>query len=190
MSSLTIIKEELEEEVPDDYTDLVNKLINQVKHAVKRAEECEEQLKKNELNDNRIKELMNLCQSKSTEIFALERKVKDLTIITEEKDEQIISMLSMAQEFKQLVGSEDKGIQTENIINNDFEHKLLQSEEKTLKVKERIFNQAEEIQKFKPVNFESHEPQFISAIKKKSEPKIKPGGYYPLFLRKPRDGVY
>ena len=188
MNSLTTITEELEEELPDDCPELVQKLMTELRKSQQRVLECEEQLSKVELHDARLKELMVLCQSKNAEIFALERKVKDLTQRSEEKDRQIISMLSMAKEFKQLVESEDKAIQTSEVSSHIVEQRFIQSEEKNMKLKEMLVSQIEEIQKLKSHESDSRDISYTSVNKKKQEPKVKPGGYYPLFLRKPREG--
>ena len=188
MNSLTTITEELEEELPDDCPELVQKLMTELKKSQLRVLECEEQLNKVDLHDARLKELMVLCQSKNAEIFALERKVKDLTERSEEKDRQIISMLSMAKEFKQLVESEDKAVQASEVNTHIIEKKLIQSEEKNMKLKEMLVSQIEEIQKLKSHETDSRDSSYTSVSKKKPEPKVKPGGYYPLFLRKPREG--
>jgi rRNA maturation protein Rpf1 len=129
---------------------------------------------------------MSLCQAKNSEVFALERKVKDLIIKNEEKDKQIISMLSMAKDFKQLVESEDKFTQTEFVVHSEIEQKLVQTEEKNAKLKEMVISQIEEIQKLKAVEYKDFS---LTGRKKaeKMESKVKSGGYVPLFLRKPKD---
>ena len=187
MNSLTVITEELEEELPDDCPEIVHRLMQELKQALQKIEFYEDQLQKNEANDSRIKELMSLCQSKNTEIYALERKVKDLTAKSEEKDKQIISMLSMATEFKQLVQNQDKSIQTDVASFTEIEKKLVASEEKNTKMKEMLISQIEEIQRLKNLENESRD-SYNHSTKKKPEPKVKPGGYFPLFLRKPREG--
>jgi hypothetical protein len=186
MNALTVIKEELEEELPDEVHDIIQKLMNELKIAIKRAEDSEEQLHKMENNDIRVKELLAMCQSKNSEIFALERKVKDLTTRAEEKDKQIISMLSMAKEYKILVESADKWVQTDPVRNSELELKLIKSEEKNSKLKEMLISQIEEIQKLKSVE-NNRDTGVVLNSKKKIEAKVKPGGYYPLFLRKPKD---
>ncbi|OMJ85752.1 hypothetical protein SteCoe_12881 [Stentor coeruleus] len=187
MNALTVIKEELEEELPDEVHDIIQKLMHELKIAIKRAENSEEQLHKMENNDMRVKELTALCQVKNNEIFALERKIKDLSNRAEEKDKQIISMLSMTKEFKILVESADKGIQTDPVHNLELEQKLVKSEEKNSKLKEMLISQIEEIQKLKSVDGNIRDTGVVQNSKKKIEAKVKPGGYYPLFLRKPKD---
>ncbi|OMJ77624.1 hypothetical protein SteCoe_22750 [Stentor coeruleus] len=187
MNALTIIKEELEEDLSDEVHDIIQKLMNELKIAIKRAEDSEEKLHKMENNDIRVKELMAMSQAKNAEIFALERKVKDLTTRAEEKDKQIISMLSMAKEFKILVESTDKGVQTDPVHNSEIEQKLIKSEEKNSKLKEMLISQIEEIQKLKSMDTNIKDTRVVLNSKKKIEAKVKPGGYYPLFLRKPKD---
>lgn len=210
MNTLTVINEELEEELPDDCSEIVQKLMRELKIALKRAEDSEEQLQNKESTDIRVKELTALCQSKSAEIFALERKVKDLTAMLEEKDKQMISILSLDKEFKQLVKNQDKGIQTDPGQYPEIERRLIQSEEKNIKLKEMFISQIEEIQKLKSVDSDSRENGYgvnnkrnavkgfvdgerergiekdLENTKKKVDAKVKPGGYYPMFLRKPK----
>ncbi|OMJ66156.1 hypothetical protein SteCoe_37104 [Stentor coeruleus] len=204
MNTLTVINEELEEELPDDCSEIVQKLMGELKIALKRAEESEEQLQNKENTEIRVKELTALCQSKTIEIFALERKVKDLTAMLEEKDKQMISILSLDKEFKQLVKSQDKGIQTDPGQYPEIERRLIQSEEKNIKLKEMFISQIEEIQKLKSSDSDSRENGFgvnnkrnvvkgfmdgerdLENTKKNVDAKIKPGGYYPMFLRKPK----
>ncbi|OMJ76710.1 hypothetical protein SteCoe_23873 [Stentor coeruleus] len=206
MNILTVINEELEEELPDDCSEIVQKLMRELKIALKRAEESEEQLQDKESTDIRVKELTALCHSKSAEIFALERKVKDLTAMLEEKDKQMISILSLDKEFKQLVKNQDKGIQTDPGHYPEIERRLIQSEEKNIKLKEMFISQIEEIQKLKSVDsdirengygmnnkrnivkgfLDSEREKDLENTKKKVDAKVKPGGYYPMFLRKPK----
>jgi formamidopyrimidine-DNA glycosylase len=191
MNSLTVINEEFEEELPDDCPEIVHRLMSQLKQALQRTEAYEDQLSKAETNDNRIKELMSLCQSKNAEIFALERKVKDLTSISEEKDKQIISMLSMAKEFKQLVESEDKSVQTDLVKTNNLEQRLIQDDRRDDKIKEIFRTDVTGVQKVKSLDGDRPDNYFnVYGLtnKKKPDVKVKPGGYYPLFLRKPREG--
>ena len=186
MNSLAVIAEELEEQLPDECSELVQNLMRDLKIALKKVEDYEEQLEKNEMCENKIKELTGLCQSKNAEVFALERKVKELRDEAEEKDKQIISMLSMVKEFKLLVESSDKSTQTE-YFNNHVEEHIVQREEKNSKPKNAIASQVEEINNFKTHDIETKEYKSIPEIlKKKVEPKIKPGGYLPVFLRKPK----
>ena len=184
MNSLTVIHEEIEEMMPEECSELVQRLKDELSLALSKIQEYEEKLSTLKQNEHRVKELMNLCQSKNSEVFALERQVKDLIMKNEEKDKQIISMLSMAKDFKQLVETEDKFTQTNIVSSNEIMQKLVMTEEKNAKLKEMIISQIEEIQKLK-----SNEGtrEMISG-KRKVESKFKPSGYCPLFLRKPKDG--
>lgn len=203
MTSLTVITEEFEEEIPEECSEMVQKLKEELKLALTVAEDYKKKFERIEQNDLKIKELMSLCQSKNTEIFALERKVKDLAVKNEEKDKQIISMLSMVKDFKFLVESNDKGVQTEQTMNGEIRQKILQTEEKNEKIKDMIADQNEEIQKLRGSDLYIRESLTANGKKKLDnrpienrvnenrsiENKSKPGGYYPLFLRKPKDGM-
>lgn len=184
MESLTVIHEDIEEQMPEECSDRVQKLKDDLAAALARIEEYEDKFMNIENNENEVKELISLCQLKNNEIFALERKVNDLLLKNEEKDKQIIMMLSMNTDFKQLVESSDKGVQTDFVTSEDIEGRLAQTEIKNVKLKEMLISQIEEIQKLKSAEASRALPQFT---KKRLEPKAKSGGYYPLFLRKPKD---
>lgn len=198
MTSLTVITEEYEEEMPDECSEIVQKLKEELKFALTVADEYKKKLERIEQNNGKIQELMSLCQSKNTEIFALERKVRDLTVKNEEKDKQIISMLSMVKDFKFLVESNDKAVQTDGNLNGEIKQKILLTEEKNAKIKDLIADQYEEIQKLKGSDGGLRDNLSTNGRKKTEnrtienrviESKSKPGGYYPLFLRKPKDSV-
>lgn len=184
MESLTVIHEDIEEQMPEECSDRVQKLKDDLTAAMAKIEEYEAKLMVIENNENEVKELFGLCQMKNNEIFALERRVNDLLLKNEEKDKQIISMLSMNTDFRQLVENSDKGVQTDFVTSEDVEGRLVQTEMKNAKLKEMLISQIEEIQKLKSAEASKVLPQFT---KKKLEPKAKSGGYYPLFLRKPKD---
>lgn len=184
METLTVIHEDIEENVPEECSDMIQKLKDDLASALNKIEEYEFKLQAMENNENGLKELMSLCQVKNSEVFALERKVKDLLLKNEEKDKQIISMLSMNTDFKLLVESSEKGVQTDFQVQDEVEVKLMQTEVKNAKLKEMLISQIEEIQKLKTAEASRDLPQFT---KKKLEPRSKFGGYCPLFLRKPKD---
>ena len=184
METLTVIHEDIEENVPEECSDMIQKLKDDLALALRKIEEYEVKLMGMENSENELKELMSLTQLKNSEVFALERKVNDLLLKNEEKDKQIISMLSMNTDFKLLVESSEKSVQTDLQVHDEVEAKLIQTEVKNAKLKEMLISQIEEIQKFKTVEASRDLPQFA---KKKVEPRSKLGGYCPLFLRKPKD---
>ena len=82
-------------------------------------------------HDPKTAEFKHIIKRKNYEIAVLERKVGELEFLLEQKDNQIISMVDMGQEFKRLLQMKNVGTQvyfSEHEYIQELEQDVVQSQ--------------------------------------------------------------
>ncbi|CAG9314453.1 unnamed protein product [Blepharisma stoltei] len=218
MSGLTVIDEDIEEYTGEDDTETIKRLKIELKEVKSRAENAEGEISRLKNLENRVKELSAICQSKNTEIFAFERKIKELQIQIEVKDQQLVSMISLNSEFKALVENKNKCEQTdfEDPLVSQLQAKIAEVNTENERLKDLLVAEIEENQHFKnlietssnghhssysssqgtPTKRQSNSESPNAQIRQRRQDSIyanknaKQGGYIPSTLRRPKEGFF